>query len=199
VALFHADYTDIQRLLSPDPIGAPSVTVTWNAGEATIDGAELEFVFRPTEWLEFAGFWAYTRTDFVEFIGPPPASVNLAGNPFSRAPENIVSASVTVDLPMPVSMGDANLGVRYFHQDRYNASDSFNPLIHWFEAQDLVNLTVEWNGVFGSNVDLLGFVNNAFDNEYVNPYFPNSPASVNSVVAGEPRTYGVRLRYSFGE
>ncbi|QGZ96161.1 TonB-dependent receptor [Terricaulis silvestris] len=196
VAIFHAEYTDIQRLLTA--LTVPPTTVTWNAGRAEIQGIELEFLVRPTDWLEFSGFYAYTDSDFLEFIGPPPGNVDLSGNPFSRAPRNISSASAIVTLPIDPSLGEANVGVSFFHQDRYSGSDSFNPAIHWMEAHDLVDFTAEWNGVFGSSVDLSAWVRNAFDNEYVNPYFQNSVTTVNAVVDAEPRTYGVRLRYNFG-
>ena len=40
IAAFHADYKDIQRLLT-DPNLVPITTVTTNAGKAKIDGGEF--------------------------------------------------------------------------------------------------------------------------------------------------------------
>ncbi|HVY86777.1 MAG TPA: TonB-dependent receptor [Caulobacterales bacterium] len=198
LAVFYEDYTDIQRLLT-DPTTLPVTTVTANAGGAKIKGAELEWLFRPTSWFEFSGFWAYTDASFTDFQNPfNPADHSLSNAPFARAPKNIESASARVDLPVPASVGDANIGVSYFHQDRYSANDTFNAAYSWQEAYDLVNVNGEWNHVFGSNVDLLFFVNNAFDNTYTTALLQITP-TVNSAIPSEPRTYGVRLRYNFGQ
>ncbi|MGE0742505.1 MAG: TonB-dependent receptor [Hyphomonadaceae bacterium] len=195
IAGFFAEYTDIQRLLT-DPTTIPVTTVTTNAGEAEIHGVELEFLIRPTDWLEFSGFYAYTETDFVEFIAPD--GTDLSNAPFARAPRNISGASVRVDLPLEPSLGDASVGVSYYHQDRYSANDNFIPAIHWQEGYDLFNFNGEWNGAMGSPVDVLFFVNNAFENEYTTSVLAIGAATVNSATPAEPRTYGIRLRYNFG-
>jgi iron complex outermembrane receptor protein len=196
IALFYAEYTDIQRLLS-DPTLTPPTTVTTNAGEATIQGAELEFLYRPVDWLEFSGFYAYTDAEFTEFIAPNGADLSIF--PFARAPENIAGASVRLDLPLPENVGEGSLGVSYFHQDAYSTSDSFTPGVTVDEGRDIVDVVAEWNGLFGSNADVVFFVNNAFDNDYSTAVLGLGAATVNSAAPGEPRTYGVRLRYSFGE
>ncbi|MGD9979080.1 MAG: TonB-dependent receptor [Hyphomonadaceae bacterium] len=196
LALFYADYQDIQRLLS-DPTLTPPQTVTTNAGEATIQGAELELLYRPTEWLEFTGFYAYTDAEFTEFIAPNGADLSIF--PFARAPENIAGASVRVDLPIPANLGEANVGVRYFHQDSYSTSDSFIPGVTVDEARDVFDVVAEWDNVFGTNAGLAFFVNNAGDNDYSTGVLALGATTVNSASPGEPRTYGVRLRYSFNE
>jgi iron complex outermembrane receptor protein len=196
LALYYADYSDIQRLLT-DPTTLPVTTVTANAGSARIRGAELEFMFRPNDWLEFSGFWAYTDAEFTDFANPFTGA-DLSNAPFARAPLNIGGASARVDLPIDPSMGDASVGVSYYHQDRYSSNDNFNPAISWQEGYDLVNLNGEWNGIFGSGADLLVFVNNVFENEYTTQVLGIGAATINSATPAEPRVWGVRLRYRLG-
>lgn len=196
IALFYAEYDDIQRLLT-DVTTIPVTTVTANAGNARIQGAELEVLFRPTRWLELTGFYAYTDAQFLEFRNPFD-NTDLSNAPFARAPENIFGASARVDLPIAASLGEASVGVSYYYQDEYSSNDSFNPAISPQTSYELVNLNGEWNGALGSPVDLLFFVNNVFEEEFTTSVLGIGFAQVNSAVVNEPRTYGVRLRYSFG-
>ena len=196
LAVFHASYDNIQRLLT-DITTTPVTTVTANAGNARIQGAELEWIVRPTSWLEFSGFYAYTDAEFLEFENPFDGT-DLSNAPFARAPENIASVSARVDLPIAESLGEANVGVSYYYQDSYSANDSFNPATSMQSAYELVNLTGEWNHAFGSPVDVLLFVNNVLDEEYTTSLLSIGATTVNSAYINEPRVYGVRLRYGFG-
>lgn len=197
VALFYADYKDIQRLLT-DNTTSPVTTVTTNAGQAEIQGIELEFLLRPVSWFELSGFWAYTDADFTEFLSPqttPPTDISNA--PFARAPRNINSATARFDLPLGESIGEGNFSVSYYHQDRYNSNDSFSPVTGWQEPYDLVDVVAGIDGLFGSNADVQVYANNAADNVYSTTVL-SAGAGIHSRTPGEPRTYGVRLRYNFG-
>jgi iron complex outermembrane receptor protein len=196
LAVFYADYDDIQRLLT-DITTVPVTTVTANAGNAVIQGAELEVLFRPLSWLEFSGFYAFTDAEFKEFRNPFD-NTDLSGSPFARAPENIFGASARVHLPISANIGEVSVGVSYYYQDDYSANDNYNPATSPQDSYELVNLNGEWNRFLGSPVDLLFFVNNALDEEYTTSVLGIGAATVNSAVASEPRTYGVRLRFNFG-
>jgi iron complex outermembrane recepter protein len=202
VAAYTADYQDIQRLLS-DPTVLPLTTVTTNAGQAEIRGVEFDFLFRPTDWLEFSGFYAHANADFTEFRAPcaptPCVGADLSVNPFARAPENIAGASVQVDLPVPANLGEASLGLSYFHQDEYSTNDSFIAGVTVDEARDIVDLTAKLDDVLGSNATVVFYVDNVFDNDYGMQMLGFGAATVNSATPGQPRTYGVRLSYNFGQ
>lgn len=194
VALFYADYQDIQRLLS-DPTLTPPTTVTTNAGQATIQGVELEFTYRPTDWLEFTGFYAYTNAKFTEFIAPNGADLSIF--PFARAPENISGASVRVDLPFPASIGESSFGLRYFHQDGYSTNDSFIAGVTIDEPRDVVDADFEIAHLLGTNGTVSIYGENIFDNDYSMGVLSLGGATVNSATPGQPQTIGVRLGYDF--
>jgi iron complex outermembrane receptor protein len=67
------------------------------------------------------------------------------------------------------------------------------------DAFTLLNLNLNWENVAGSPVDLGLFATNVTKQEYVaykNDLY--SDLGFVSGVLGEPRTYGIRLKYRFG-
>lgn len=191
LAVFHADYKDIQRLLT-DPTLVPITTVTTNAGKAEIDGGEFEFVFQPIEILELSGFYSYTDANFTTFIAPD--GTDLSGAPFARAPKNIYGGTARLALPVG-NLGDVSASATYFHMDEFVTTDTFDPTA-FVDGYDVWNFNIQWNGIAGTGADVALFLDNAFDEEYLLPY--QHIAQVNKVdTPGEPRTYGVRLKYRF--
>lgn len=195
VAIYQADYQDIQRLLS-DPAVLPVTTVTTNAGQAEINGVEFDFLYRPTSWLELSGFWAYTDASFTKFIAPNGADLSVF--PFARAPENISGANLRVDLPTPASFAETNVGLSYYHVDPYSTNDSYIAGVTVDEGRDIFDVNAELNNVFGSSLGVVLYVDNVFDNDYSMQMLGFGAATVNSAIPGQPRTWGVRLRYDFG-
>jgi iron complex outermembrane receptor protein len=90
-SIFHYDYEDLQvRALVSGVISGVT-----NAAAASVDGAEVELVYRPTDSTAFNLAAAYVDATFDDFpttnpdIGPMP--INLAGNRLPRAPELQIS------------------------------------------------------------------------------------------------------------
>lgn len=193
LSVFHADYKDIQRLLT-DPALVPITTVTTNAGKAEIDGGELEFVFQPFQILELSGFYSYTDANFTRFVAPN--GTDLSNAPFARAPENIYGGTLRLSLPVG-NLGDVSASATYFHMDEFVTTDTFDPTAY-VAGYGLWNFNLQWQEVAGTGAEVALFVDNAFDEEYVLPY--QHIAQVNKVdTPGEPRTYGIRLKYRFGD
>lgn len=201
VAVFYADYTDIQRLLTDPttPAGAPVQTVPVNAGKATIKGGELEFTFVPTDRLEISGFYAYTDAGYDEFIDPATGA-DLSGQPFARAPKSVYSLTTRYRLPVANSIGDAAVQATYFHTDGYSTSDSYAPQ-QSVDGYGLLNLRADLRQAFGSSFDLGLSLHNALDKEYLISFSDlyTSPALGHvSRTPGAPRTIGFDVRYRFG-
>jgi iron complex outermembrane receptor protein len=64
----------------------------------------------------------------------------------------------------------------------------------------LLNLVADWNGVFGAPLDVSLFASNALNKVYINQPVPSFEPGLGYGVTlyGEPRMYGVRVRYRFG-
>ncbi|WP_313808402.1 TonB-dependent receptor [Sphingobium sp.] len=206
-ALFYADYRDIQRQLA-DISTIPVTTVVTNAGKARIQGLEFESIFRPVKWLEFSGFYSYTDAKFTSFLGPD--GIDRTSVPFARAPKHIGSVSGRVFLPLDASQGTADIGFNWFAQSGFNSSDSWDPrfpvtarAVYWIKGYNITNFNAQWQNVMGSNFNVSVFVNNAFKTKYVMPFtgIAANPATGAGLVVrtpNEPRTYGLRLSYTFG-
>jgi len=89
-SVFHYDYEDLQvRAL---------VSGVTNAAAASVDGAEFELLYRPTDQTTFNLGVAYIDATFENFpttnpdVGPAP--INLSGNRLPRAPEFQIVAGV---------------------------------------------------------------------------------------------------------
>ena len=194
LAVYYSDYKDIQRLLT-DPNTVPVTTVTTNAGAAEIKGAELELTFIPIENLRITGWYSYTDAKFTDFIAPDGRDLSVF--PFARAPKNSGSAAVQYTFPLG-SVGDLKVGGSYWFTDEYSSNDDFNPTV-MVDGYKLVNFNAAWTNLMGTPLDVSVFVNNATQEEY-NRAILNIYTSLgfDARTPGEPRTYGVQLRYRFG-
>lgn len=195
LAVYNSDYSDIQRLLQDNTV-IPVTTVTTNAESARIRGAEFEFLFRPVASFELSGFWSYTDAKFEKFIDPN--GVDLSNTGFSRAPKNVYSVSARYTANIPQEIGsELSFGVSYFHTDDFVDNDSAQPTQITY-GYELVNLNMDWRNVYGTDVTLGAYVNNVFDEEYdFGMLDVFSSLGFSSRTPGDPRTYGVRLKYEF--
>lgn len=196
LAIYHSDYTDIQRLLNTATV--PITTVAYNAKEAQIQGGELEWAFVPIQDLEISGFVSYTDAEYKDFIWPD--GTDHTSDPLARAPEHIYSVSARYTLPLDASVGDISLQASYWHTSEYNPQDNVdagNPVM--MPAYGLVNARADWKSVFGSSFDVGLFADNLTDEEYQEPVFGlYSQIGFTSRTPGAPRMFGIDVRYSFG-
>lgn len=192
-AVFQSSYKDIQRYVT-DLSVVPAVSFIVNAAEATIRGLEFEGFVRPNDWFELSGFYSYLDASFDSFTYQ---GRDLSGLPLARAPKNIGSVTAKVFLPIPSEAGDASFAVTYYSTASYSSADDYTPL-QVIPGYELVNLNLQWNNVFNSNVDLTAFVNNAAGEEYVRHYTSVFPSlGYDSLSPGSPRTYGLQFKAHF--
>jgi iron complex outermembrane recepter protein len=211
LAVYTGKYKNIQRLLT-NPTTIPVTTVAVNAAEATISGAEFEFLFKPVQFFELSGFYSYTNAGFDEFIAPD--GTDFTDNPFARAPKNIYSVTARVNHPLANNMGELSGSLTYFHSDDWWANDDVPALVlasglpnpaaiyretFHFPGYGLLNANVEWAHVAGSNVSIGAFIDNITDEVVEWPEL-NIVTSLGfeSRTVGPPRVFGVRVKYAFG-
>lgn len=200
VALYTADYQDVQRLLTRvennNGIVTPSTVLA--TGDATIQGLEVDFTFMPTDAIELSGFYSYTDAKFNK-LQDPITGADFSKNPFARAPKNISSLTVRYQLPVPSSLGQISTQLNYWHTDEYSGSDDFVPQV-MNPAYELVNFRTDWRSLMGTNFDVGVFVKNVIDREYGTPNntLYGSGVGNESISPGEPRTYGLDVKYRFG-
>lgn len=215
VTYYYSDYKNIHRPTGDyNPLtGAAGAKIA--SASASIQGFEAEAMVRPTPWLEIGGSVSHTDADYKEFqevvFAPtqacngfvaPGGVADFTCMPFQFVTPWIYNINATVTLPVAERLGDVSLYVSYAHVSKQATSPLSNAELEpgsVLEGYGLLNASLSWNGIGGSSVDASVFANNITNKLYR----VSNSNTFNDLLAwtalyGEPRMYGVKLRYRFG-
>jgi iron complex outermembrane recepter protein len=216
LAIFHDDYTDIQKTVITVNAQNLSVLSITNAAAATIQGLELEQTFVPIEGLNVKLGWGYTDAHFkndltkTEFAADCPADPATEANfgfcPLNRlaeTPQNTFTLGAHYTMPLGDSIGNVTFGGDLYHRSAMSISDTsyINP-DSVLPTLTTLNLDAEWNNLLGHPFDLTFFMTNATDQKYViaGQFLSQfSSVGVSSYEYAPPRMFGFTARYHFGE
>jgi iron complex outermembrane receptor protein len=194
--IFHSDYTNIQRFVSETLPGGVASNFTANASEAVIEGFEFQGSIAPTRGLTLSSTYSYNNGKYTKI--DPAAAPSLVGVPFSYLPKHKASLGATYKLPLAQGPGDFSVGAFYSYQSRFFDAPVVQPF-DYIDGYGLLNARIDWNNIFQSSLDAAFFVNNATDKVYrVGQYNGLIANGYITSFYGEPRMYGVQLRYRFG-
>jgi iron complex outermembrane receptor protein len=195
--IFHSDYTNIQRYVSEVLPGGIASNFTANASEAQIEGFEFQGSVAPVTGLTLTATYSYNHGKYTKI--DPAAAPSLVGVPFSYLPANKASVGATYKLPLAQNTGEYSLGLFYSYQSRFFDAPSVQPF-DYIEGYGLLNARIDWNHVFQTTFDASFFVTNATDKTYrVGQYNDLVANGYITSFYGEPRMWGVKLRYHFGK
>ncbi|HWM66784.1 MAG TPA: TonB-dependent receptor, partial [Steroidobacteraceae bacterium] len=196
LATFYTDYRDLQVTRFFQPIGTTfGQFITENAGQALLQGVELELSAHPFRNLEVGATYAYLDAHYTRFTGLPSTigTGNFDGNRLRQAPRN--TASVYASYTYPLSTGDQlSAGVDWSYRSLSYYDPDNNP-ITVIPSYDL------FNGRFGylssnGHWDVSLWVKNAGDEKYRTHVFSQRDGRIAFALFGEPRTYGLTLTYN---
>jgi iron complex outermembrane receptor protein len=178
---------------SNDPSGG---TLLVNAGKTRVAGIDLSTRIRPTSTLSLDV--GATLLDLKSRSLSVPADLQsylaTLSVPFNLVAKTTLTAGLRWTLPVPPSLAETVFNLDYYHSSSVRSSDQVLP------AYDLVNARLDLNAVGGSKADVSFFVRNLFDKDYLASSNVGSAAlGVFSGFYGPPRTYGIEVRYRFGE
>ncbi len=213
LAVFYNDFQDQQLQLGY--ISAPSTQTTTivNAGKSRIQGIEGEAFFQVLDSVTLALSFSLLDTELLEqedltsrvadaggFLGglsvTPIAEV---GDELPYAPKQTYVASLSWALPLPTSLGAFDLGISYSSIGKQRSAASSSGPFGMLDGFELLNLNLNWSGIFNTPLDLAVFGTNVLNEEYVT--YTSGTYNLlgyESRQLGMPRTVGARLRYSFG-
>jgi iron complex outermembrane receptor protein len=204
VAAFKDDYKDIQRsVFRANPL-VPGQILTFlaNASAATIKGFEGQVFARPISNLEVSLNYSYLDAKYKSYLFLD-ASTNVItdfkGHSLPFSPRNKVGLALKYDVPTPDSFGDLSFNVAANYQSTYLTTDQPEPGT-FLGDYTLVNLGAALKHAGGSPVDAELFMTNVFNAKKkasAQTYYYAVGVTAASYI--EPRMFGVRLRYSFGE
>lgn len=216
---YYMNYKGIQRAsgdFNPATGGAGAKTVN---GDAHVKGIELDASVRPIPQLELGGNFSYTDAKYTKYqfvvngffpqascngLVNPGSVANMKCLPFQYATPYVWSAHAALDLPLPNDLATLSVFVNYSHaSSQYTEAsqlESVQPGAR-IASFGLLNLSVDLKNIAKSNVDV-GF----FATNLTNKLYRTSNTDVYqagsllywSTLYGEPRMYGLRVRYHFG-
>jgi len=200
VAAFYNNFTN-QQLTAIGIDGIHNIAPIVNAGHSRIYGLEVDAAVTPFTSFKLDVSYAYLNTKLLSFTSPAPylAANADVGSPLSLSPKNRVSVTGNYVLPLDESLGKVSFGATYTHTDsQFSASPSVSPLGH-LPATDLLNLNFNWNSIAGGPVDLSVFATNVTNEKYwIYQAGGYTATGFESVIVGQPRMYGLRVRVKFG-
>ena len=195
---YATQYKDLQvtRFYQPDgnDFGA---FITENAGEAEIQGLEIEAVGILSENFEVGGNFAWLNAEFVDFTGAVSRGADRTdfnGNKLRLAPETTFSFYVQGDFDLH-SGARITAKANYRYQDDMFFDPDNNP-ITVSPAHSLVDVWFAYTTP-DNRIEMKAFVNNATDEEYVTHAFSQRSSRIAFGLFGPPMTYGVAVTYKY--
>ena len=202
--LFYSEYTDIQ--LNQILTGTVADTKVSNAGEAEMQGMEMDITFLATRDILMLFNYAYLDTDVTKATSAATGEDISDSFVFFSAPQH--SYTLAVDWTITEGeWGRLNFNVSHnFMDERNGGSRSFNVAKDgdksrgtFLDDYRLTNMRLGvtgmplWGGVF----QVAGWVKNVFDEEYHVTAIDNTPQIDRAVIWGEPRPYGLDFIYEY--
>jgi Outer membrane receptor proteins, mostly Fe transport len=216
VAAYHTVYKDIQRATGDyNPATNAAGARTLNA-DARINGVEVEAMVRPFPGLEIGGNFSYTDAKYTNYqyisasgtlacnsVVAPGGLADSSCLDFQYVSPYIWNFHVAADQPLG-DAGDLSLFVNYSHTSRQYTEAIQLPSQQpgaYLEPFGLLNVSLDWKNVYGSGFDIglfgTNLVNKTYRISHSDVYQPGALLYQASLY-GEPRMYGLRLKYTFG-
>ena len=191
-SLFRYDYTDFQVL---QVVGIQ--TVTRNAGDATVNGLEIEALSNVNDSLSINYGLTLLDATYGEFLNtngiqPQLGEQQLDGNYLTNAPK--VSINLGLNYTNPMASG-ASL--------TYRANASYKSRIYFSEfneysqdAYTIVDLNLIWESA-DETMRSRFFIKNATDEDYISGYLSSATGGGRFGQWGYPRTAGIEIQRNF--
>lgn len=224
---FNMDYSKIQRGLADfNPTTNSSGAATLSEASARIRGVEVEAMFKPIDQLEIGGNYSHIDAKYKSFKYNSATAVwdcnSTAANgylktttpdltciPLQYLSPNIFSVYGRASVPIPDRIGEISLFVSYAWTDARHQSGSAlekftDGSATWEPGSDLpayglLSASLDWKNALGSGLDASLFGTNILNKEYrISNSGVYNAIGNQTQIYGEPRMYGIRLRYNFG-
>lgn len=194
LAMFDIDYDDLQvatRVPLPPPF-APGLfaSVVTNAASASAQGAEIEFLARPTDAFTFGGNVGYVETEYEDYVQPGVPPLVFTGRELNGAPDLTAGAFAQYVFPLG-SLGDLTGRVDYRHVSTYYTERTNDPRME-IPTLDTFNARLTYTNAEG-NIRAALFANNVTDEEIIVGRVTNAAGTIQAVDYGRPRVVGFEL------
>ena len=199
-------------------------TAIVNAGKSRIYGAEVEATLIPfpsidsLRGLKFGVNYTYLNATIREISFDALQTIDAnyqgtptpirTGSPLWLSPKNKYVVSGEYTLPLSQGIGRVTFDVDFVHTDQQLTTyDYLSPATvtamggnyGTLPATNLLNLSVRWQSIAGTPLDITLFATNVTQEHYY-LFVPGLDSAGSEYASlGQPRMYGARLRYSLGK
>lgn len=201
LAAYRGIYKNIQRTTAEavqTPSGTLLLNVTRSAAEGKIQGLEFNGAIVPVRGLTLTGSYSYIDSSYTK-VASASAGAILAGAPFPYTPKHKFSLGATYETPLG-GLGDLKLAVNYSRQSKVSTAQTNASFYRFLPAYGVLNASMDLRNLGGSGLDVGIFATNLAD--VTRPVgvadFYASGAGVVGQTYNEPRMYGIRIGYHFG-
>lgn len=201
VAAYRGIYDNIQRTTAESvdtPTGPVLLNVTRSAAKGKIEGVEINGAIVPVTGLTLNGSYSYINARYTK-VADASAGAILNGSPFPYTPKHKFSIGATYEVPVGVA-GDLRAGINYVHQSKSSTAQTNASFYRFLPAYGLLNASLDLRNVGGRPLDIGLFANNL--TKEAKPVgvldFYNAPPGTVGLTYTEPRMYGLRVGYRFG-
>jgi len=195
--VFYSSYTDIQLQFKLP--GALTDARVVNAGEAEMQGLELDLDFLATPALLLRLSYAFLDAEITEAVDPLTGADASDDFTFSSAPEHSLSAALDWTVA-ELGWGRLGFNASYSYMDDRDGSTRTDIAEDiYLPGYDLVNarLALEDIAVAGGTLTLAAWGKNLQDTEYVINGLAALTHASRSVIWGDARTWGVDAIYRY--
>lgn len=201
LAAYRGIYKNIQRTTAEavqTPSGALLLNVTRSAAEGKIQGVEFNGAVVPVRGLTLTGSYSYIDSSYTK-VASASAGAILAGAPFPYTPKHKFSLGATYETPLG-GLGDLGLAINYSRQSKVSTAQTNASFYRFLPAYGLLSASLDLRNIGRSGLDVGIFSTNLAD--VTRPVgvadFYASGAGVVGLTYNEPRMYGIRIGYRFG-
>ena len=198
IAAYRGTYDNIQRT-TPELVGPLILNVTRSAAKGRIQGVEFNGTIVPVRGLTLNGSYSYIDAKYTD-VTDASAGAILAGAPFPYTPKHKISVGGSYDAPLG-NAGVLRLAANYAYQTKVSTAQTNASVYNFLPAYGLLNASIGLNDIGGRPLDISVFATNLTNRERpvgVLDQYATSSGAV-SLTYTEPRMYGVRIGYRFGQ
>lgn len=197
VAAYRGNYTNIQRTTA-EVVGGALLNVTRSAAKGRIQGVEITAALVPTTGLTFNASYSLTDSKYTKVVDASAGAI-LQGAAFPYTPRHKLTLGANFETPLG-DLGTLALSANWAYQSRFSTAQTNIARVPYLPGYDTLSLRAGLRDVGGMPVDVSLFMANATNNEFATG-LQDQYAQFGNVnyVYGEPRTYGLQLRYRFGQ
>jgi len=195
-AVYHQDYTKAQLFTCCTlDLGGNVVGLVKNAGKADVWGAELEQSVNISRNLDLTANFSWLNFKYTH-LDPGVNPVAVQQNRMVDRPKYKYGVGGRYRLPVDSNLGDISATANWSWMDDNGSTSDPDFLI---KAYGLLTLGAAWDRIVGSPIDASFFMTNAANKVWHASAAANSAVGFTSTLQyGEPRMWGIRLRYRFG-